>query len=211
MKTIDLVKQLQVQGYKVTYRVRTDGGILITSINGRKFKAAEGNIRAREILGVELSTRRAMQLRKITRTRRSKLPKPITPESLETQRKRVVRKWRKAGLSGSIAKSNLEAIIRDRGIQGAKEYLDNMEKRSEGYANTGEIEAMIERLKEDINSSDEEEIEDIQKMIDYIDKHKDNFPHKNFFKIFDEIYNWELGVISSSELVHRFFIMVNDI
>lgn len=209
MKTIELVKQLQVQGYKVTYRVRTDGGILITSINGRKFKAAEGNIRAREILGVELSTRRAMQLRKITRTRRIKRPKVVTPESLEIQRKRVVRKWRKAGLSGSIAKSNLEAIIRDRGIKGAKEYLDNMEKRAEGYANEGEIEALLQRLEQDIYSSDDEEIEDIQKMIDYIRDHRDNFPQKNIFKIFDEIYNWENGTISSSELIHRFFMMVD--
>lgn len=209
MKTIELVKQLQVQGYKVTYRVRTDGGILITSINGRKFKGAEGNIRAREVLGVELSTRRAMQLRKITRTRRIKRPKVVTPESLETQRKRVVRKWRKAGLSGSIAKSNLEAIIRDRGIKGAKEYLDNMEKRAEGYANEGEIEALLQRLKQDIYSSDDEEIKDIQKMIDYIEDHRDNFPQKNIFKIFDEIYNWENGTISSSELIHRFFMMVD--
>lgn len=204
----DIVAGLQQAGYKVTYRNRSDGGIIITSINGKRYKGAEGNKIAREILGLKISTRRSQQLRKITRTRRSKLPKPITPESLEQQRKRVVRKWRKAGLEGSIAKSNLEAVIRDRGVEGAKTYLDNMEKRAEGYANEGEIEALIQRLQQDIYSSTDEEASDIQRIIDYIEQHRDNFPQKHIFAIFDEIYNWEKGIISSSELVNKFFAMV---
>ena len=204
----EIVAGLQQAGYKVTYRNRSDGGIIITSINGKRYKGAEGNKIAREILGLKISTRRSQQLRKITRTRRSKLPKPITPESLEQQRKRVVRKWRKAGLEGSIAKSNLEAVIRDRGVAGAKTYLDNMEKRAEGYANEGEIEALIQRLQQDIYSSDDEEASDIQRIIDYIEQHRNNFPQKHIFAIFDEIYNWEKGIISSSELVNKFFAMV---
>ena len=175
----DIVSKLQQAGYKITYRNRTDGSIVVTSINGQKFKGAEGNKVVRFMAGETLSTHRAKQLTKITRTRRSKLPKPITPQSLEQQRKRVVRKWRKAGLEGSIAKSNLEAVIRDRGIAGAKTYLDNMEKRAEGYANEGEVEALIQRLQQDIYSSDDEEASDIQRLIDYIEQHRDIFPQKH--------------------------------
>lgn len=204
----DIVSKLQQAGYKITYRNRTDGSIIVTSINGQKFKGVEGNKVVRFMAGESLSTRRSKQLTKITRTRKSKLPKPITPESLEQQRKRVVRKWRKAGLEGSIAKSNLEAVIRDRGVAGAKTYLDNMEKRAEGYANEGEIEALIQRLQQDIYSSDDEEASDIQRLIDYIEQHRDTFPQKHIFAIFDEIYNWEKGIISSSELVNKFFAMV---
>ena len=206
MTTRELVSTLINQGYKVTYRVRKDGGILITSIDGHKFKGAEGNKVARWMTGEVLSERRAMQLTKITKTRtRKRVP---TPESLESQRKRVTRKWRKAELKGSIGKSNLEAIIRDRGVEGAREYLDNMEKRAEGYTSSGFIEALISRLEQDLNSCDDDEASDIQEMIDYIEAHKDTFPFKNFFEIFDQIYEWEKGAITSSELKNRFYRLV---
>ena len=65
MTTRQLVQQLQSQGYQVKYHIRKDGGVLISSINGAKFKGAKGNIYARQLLGVEISQRRSQQLSKI--------------------------------------------------------------------------------------------------------------------------------------------------
>lgn len=40
---------------KLTYRERSDGGILITSINGKKFKDAKGNNQFRQMVGEKLT------------------------------------------------------------------------------------------------------------------------------------------------------------
>ena len=37
-KMIDVVKMLRLQGHDVQYRKRSDGGILITKIDGQSFK-----------------------------------------------------------------------------------------------------------------------------------------------------------------------------
>ena len=65
-----IATQLQKAGHQITYRTRSDGGILITSIDGQRFKGASGNILARKMTGQELSSSRGMQLRKITYARR---------------------------------------------------------------------------------------------------------------------------------------------
>ena len=37
MKLINLINQMRRDGFKINYRIRTDGGVIITSINGVKF------------------------------------------------------------------------------------------------------------------------------------------------------------------------------
>lgn len=61
-KNVALLRQ---QGYKVKYRTRKDGGILITKINGQKFSQAKGNAFARSLLGQRLSIARDYQLSKL--------------------------------------------------------------------------------------------------------------------------------------------------
>ena len=189
----DIVAKLQQAGYKITYRNRTDGSIIVTSINGKKFKGVEGNKVVRFMAGETLSTRRAKQLTKITKTRVRKKPKTPTPATLEKQRLRVTRKWRKRGLEGSIAKSNLEAMIKDRGLEGAKTYLDRMEKRAEDITPIELVDGAIQRLTEDIDSpssTDEEKVM-LQDMKSYLENNKDNIPFKNFFRWLDLLYDWE--------------------
>lgn len=190
-----MVTQLQSQGYKVTYRVRKDGGILITSIDGQKFKGASGNVRARILTGNVLSKRRTAQLTKITRERRvhpRKLPVE-TPADLERFRKRVMRKWRKAGLTGSISKKNLRAIIEDRGFEASKTYLEEMERHAEGKAYSGQIIALLARIDQDIavmyDSPDE--VEELEKIKSLIESNKDSITPDVIFQIFDMLYNWE--------------------
>ena len=66
MSVRELVKALRKEGHKVTYRKRKDGGILIKSIDGQKFKGAKGNLLARQMLGINLSEKRALQSRYAT-------------------------------------------------------------------------------------------------------------------------------------------------
>ena len=65
MTVKQMIDELLKEGYKVTYRKRSDGGYLITSINGNKFELAKGNTLARTLLGERLSSNRAEQLKTI--------------------------------------------------------------------------------------------------------------------------------------------------
>ena len=201
MTTRELVKALENKGYKVTFRIRKDGGILITSIDGNKFKGASGNKTARVLIGEKLSERRVMQLKKITQTRKRRVIPP-TPQTLETYRKKVMRKWRKAGLRGSIAKSNLEAIIKDRGYKGAREYLINMERRAEGYADYRTILHVllkIQRISESPAINGEERA-DLMYIYDDIQARKETFKFDWVEPFLQYLYSFENREISSSQL-----------
>ena len=193
MTTRQLVEALQKGGNQVTYYIRKDGGILITSINGQKFKGATGNRVARFMVGETISERRAQQLSTITKRRKIKrrTPIPTTPDGLEKTRKRVMRKWRKANLRGSISKRNLERIIEDRGLEKAAEYLSEMERRTEGYAYISEIEGLIARIEEDMKNLPKSEKQWLQSIIDEINSRRDIFKQVWIQPIVDKLYEWE--------------------
>lgn len=195
-----LKDKLIQQGYNVTYRVRKDGGILITSIDGHKYKGATGNRAIRMLLGEDISKRRKAQLRKITRERVRKPRKIVveTPEDLERFRKRVMRKWRQANLTGSISKKNLKRIIEDRGIRGAELYLTEMERHTQGKAYYSQIEGLLARIEEDMNNAETDEIDYLQRAYDLINNNKEDFKVEWIFQLYDELYNWEKGLITAS-------------
>lgn len=209
MTTRQLVTELKSKGYKVSYRIRKDGGILITSIDGQKFKGASGNQRARLLTGHVLSLRRQQQLKKITKERVVK-PRKIkveTPADLEKYRKRVMRKWRKAGLTGSISKKNLRKIIEERGFRAAETYLQEMERHTEGKAYYGQVDALLTRIEEDMKFGDEIENNYLQMAYDLILANREEMKPDWIFSIFDELYKWEKGEISAS----GFYTKVRDL
>lgn len=193
MTTRQLVKFLQDQGHQVTYYVRKDGGILIRSIDGVNYSGATGNKVARWMAGENLAPRRAQQLKTITKQRKVKPKKvpPLTPENLETTRKRVMRKWRKANLRGSISKRNLKKMIEDRGLEGARTYLEEMERRTEGKAYKGSIEGLIQRIKQDMINAPEDDKEYLQMLVDLIELHKEEFKEEWLLDIVNKLYDWE--------------------
>lgn len=192
LSTRQLVETLQKSGHQVTYRIRKDGGVLITSIDGSKFKGATGNKVARFILGESISERRAQQLVTITHRRKQKFrPRPTTPDALEKTRKRVMRKWRKTKLRGSISKRNLERMIEDRGVEGAAKYLEEMERRAEGYALPNQIEGLLARIEQDKVNATEEDKQYLQMLYDLINTYKDVFRQEWIYNITDKLYDWE--------------------
>ena len=59
------IKELKARGYRVSYRQRKDGGILIKSIDGHTYRGATGNRVARALLGQKLSEARKVQLARL--------------------------------------------------------------------------------------------------------------------------------------------------
>ena len=209
MTVKQIVTELKSKGYSVSYRVRKDGGILITSIDGQKFKGASGNKMARLLTGRVISLRREKQLKKITRERVVKPRKiPIeTPVDLERYRKRVMRKWRKAGLTGSIGKKNLRKIIEERGFKGAETYLQEMERYTEGKAYYSLTDTLLARIKEDMKLAEENEKFYLQTAYDLILDNREDMRPAWVFAIFDELYKWEKSQISAS----AFYLSVQEL
>lgn len=202
MTTRQLAYELQRKGYRLTIYVRKDGGILITGINGQKFVGAKGNVYARELLGYTLAERRQQQLTKITRERVRHPRKVIieTPQDLERFRKRVMRKWRKAGLTGSISKKNLRKIIEDRGFEGAKTYLEEMQRHAEGKAYNSQVTLLLSRIEEDkqLVYDDDSQLEYLDRAYSLIDEKKEDITPSMVFNMFDSLYDYEKGIISAS-------------
>lgn len=164
MKMIDIVETLVSEGHKVKYRHRTDGGLIITSIDGKKFTSlTEGNRTARSmVVGGELSFARAEQVaynvKKYIKlnTKENQQTKKATgkiEDRLNTQLKKVQRLWQKNEVqAGKISKKRLRFYIRSRGREGAMEYLEGRERYAKGIANNENIDILMERIKRMANN-----------------------------------------------------------
>ena len=69
----NIVKNLNKTGHNITYRVRTDGGIVVTSVDGVKTKIVEGNRIVRNLANTPISQKR------FTQTQRNITEKIIKP------------------------------------------------------------------------------------------------------------------------------------
>ena len=203
MSLRQIVMELIARGHKVTYYVRKDGGLVIHSIDGQHYSGKTGNAVARKMLGVALSTRRKVQLERINTQRNWKKSKTPIPEDLEKYRLKVNRLLRKSVKVGTLSKQNLRVMIEERGAEGAWEYLKEQERRARGLAYNSVINGLIARLEEDKLSAPSDEVEKLSELIEDIKANMDNISFDSVFRIFDELYNYEMGSLSIDTLVQR--------
>ena len=90
----EVVRQLQSQGHSISFHVRSDGGILIRTLDGVRYQGAKGNAVARQLVGITISKARSEQLKYATRARRVK--KPTLDDEIRKEFERVKKKWNKA-------------------------------------------------------------------------------------------------------------------
>lgn len=198
------VKELQKRGINITYYERKDGGIVVTSINGTKYRGKTGNKVVRFMMNQELSSRRASQLSRITRQRNWSSPRIESTEDMNRQLKRVQRLWRKEGIRGTISKRNLKIMIQERGFEGAKTYLIEMERHARGLAYNSQIDGLIARMEQDlVNIHDENEQSLIQSVIDKLKANRDNISFEDVTRIYDELYNYEQDSIGAGAFAER--------
>lgn len=159
MKLIDIVEILETEGHRIQYRHRTDGGLIITSIDGKKFRSlTEGNKTARSmVVGGELSLARAEQVafnvKKYIKldtefNRQTKKAKGSLDEDLVKQLKKVQRLWRENKIqSGKITKKTLRSYLKYEGKRRTMEYLIGRERYARGLINPANFEYLMERIK----------------------------------------------------------------
>lgn len=156
-----IITQLTESGHNITFRIRTDGGIIVKSINGRKTGITEGNRIVREMIGEEgtLSEKRRVQTS-------YNVEKKIKKESLSKEFKRQIAKVQRGTRlrhnKATIKTSQVRYHIKTEGEEEAFNYLKRREKYFEGYAYDENVESLakrVERLAIDTSISKEDKRE----------------------------------------------------
>ena len=149
MKLITIVKNLQNAGVNIKYRIRKDGGILVTEVDGMRFSGAYGNSFIRSMTGESLSEAQIKQRQKI------KPPKKVAPmarkkeevpEDVKRQIKKLQRLYRVDEKKGKPTIKNWRYVKEKYGDQEANRLLQQSEYYIRGIAYTENIEALIQRL-----------------------------------------------------------------
>ena len=191
-----IAKELTAQGYDIRYRVRKDGGVLITKINNQRFTGATGNKLARQILGQDISEPRRAQLERITRER-------IDVENLYKEYRRVKRKWTKGNLpknAGKLTFKKFKKAIKEKGKAEALRFLGEKEKYASGIAYSKNVEALASYVEQTASLIEADEFYDLAEEIRANDG---NIRDEWIQPAYDELYRVNTEPITDS--------LINDI
>lgn len=143
MTLLEVVEKYINEGHKVSYRVRQDGGIIVTSVDGMKFtRAGTGNRYLRAVTGSNLSSVRMEQMRynvkkfiKLKEGQHKASAKNDT-QDLKKLTKKVQSQWRKNKTvgEGKVTIRKVRYYAEKYGESAARDYLQRRMKYSEGYA-----------------------------------------------------------------------------
>lgn len=214
MTTKQVIKQLESKGYSIKWRqrfkkVRINGeivkkkeGVLITSINGEKFKGAKGNTKARQLAGAKMVSEKSIQaLQKITQKHIEKVRKISVDELIKKQLKRTQRariKYKRSD-EGKVTKKKLQYYIESEGEERGLQYLRNRERYYQGYAYDENIQWRIDRLKAKVDAGQKQ----YQEVIDLMEQKRNFIRDEWLVNIDKEIYNQEEKVITIETAVQR--------
>ena len=208
MSMRQVVDMMRNVGYKVSFYVRKDGGIRITKIDGRTFRGSSGNVRAREIVGTQLSERRTKQLSKLTTPKGKgsydKRRKRKLDEDVIKRIQKIQRQFKKTKSEGQPTRKNYRYVLEHFGKAEADRLLSQADLYSRGIAYDMNIQALIDRLSSDMEKVDSKDQLLIQKLIDRLESMKGILKETTLQKILDEtgaLYQWEQGRIETQEMV----------
>lgn len=166
MTTREVVNVLTQRGHKIKYRVRKDGGILITSMDGVKYTGASGNTVARSLVGDEarLSQARKTQLKIIKPPKGAKPKEDVLQGRIKTRIKQVQKAYNKNKVpisQGRITKRLIRKIVQEEGMEAAYRKLEQSERYAEGYALSKTIAALVEYIRHMATLIESDELEDL--------------------------------------------------
>lgn len=189
----EIANKLINRGYSITYRNRKDGGILITSINGKTYKGAKGNTSARALVGSEakLSVAREAQLKTIKPPKASRI-KVTLPQALKDKLREVqdlYKKFKVPMKQGRLTQRIIKKIFKEEGLQSAYTKLERATKYAEGYATEATIQALIDYLKFNSALLDPKSQGLIEAFIADILINKDNIKDETIYETYKTLYD----------------------
>lgn len=154
MKLKEIVNSLITKGNAIKYRIRTDGGIIVTEINGRKVGITEGNRLVREMAGKNgrLSLKRKKQLEyNVNRFIKLKKGQKKAKGQLDDDLVKLVRKVQRAGRktkvdTGRVTMRKVRYHLKTEGKAATLDYLYRRMRYFQGFANEGNILAVQEKI-----------------------------------------------------------------
>lgn len=174
MKTLrNMVTKLLNMGYQIKFYNRADGSLVVTEINGRKFRAKAGNTAVRMFFNESLSESRTRQLERAQemKQRYKKRGRPKlaeVPKELEKQMQRINRNLSKQKVTHRVTKSGIRYDIEHFGIEKASKKLAQAERYAKGYAYLENIEHLRARLIDDNNKIDSPLLDELISDLEYI-------------------------------------------
>lgn len=162
---IQIVAELQAEGHTIDFYVRTDGGILIRSIDGVRYPSgASGNARARQMVGASISEARIAQLKYATRAHKAK--KPQLDDEIEKEYRRVKRLWNKRFKAqggkphpaGYFGKSRIRETIKIYGKKEALRRIHEAERYASGLAYSKNVEHLASYILESAEKLNSDEL-----------------------------------------------------
>ena len=212
MNTLEIIKALRLQGHKVSARKRTDGGWIITKIDRTKYKGAEGNMRARDLLGISYSKKRLEQARyNVSQYIRGKKKQRTLEDHIKAELRKVQRIWRKNKIKGRITALNVKRHIKEFGKEEALKYLQRQTRYGQGYAYDKNVEYLAQYI-EDIAMSVEDDVKnDAITLAMYIRGMSNAFKEKwinMIYSLFYEVRNASFDSAVTREAIRRAYELI---
>ena len=217
MKLEDVVKAFSVR-YNVEYVKRKEGGIIIKSINGVKYKGKSGNVYFRKLANATLSNAQKEAIRAgsskkkaIAEAKEQGLPKPRKarkkkPLKLGKQLSKRLRKTRKAfkeldenqkRIVGTPTRKKILQSLKREGRKATTQKLKEAERYAKGKIYSAQMEFIIKRIEETADMRGE----DVSELVDFLRAHKNSFYEERFIAFKEEMYKWEINTISYETLL----------
>ena len=198
MTVRELINELIKQGHKVEFRERSERegkGVRITSINGVHYTGSEGNKEARAILGVKLSQAYQTHLAKIKTPKGKFGTKKKAPidEEIKKKIRSLQRKFKKRGIKeGMPTLRNYRYVLEHYGKEEADRLLEGAGRYVKGIAYIKNIQALIERMNNDLTTSNDSSISRARDIIqDYYNIGAPNFKDSELMDLYELLYAWE--------------------
>ena len=204
----ELIEELSRQGYQVKSHRRSDGGYIISRIDGMSFKGAKGNAYARKIVGAELSPARTYQLARIKPPKKvAPMKRKLTPipQDLLKEVRKVQRSWRKnhKDIGGTISVRGVRYQLEHYGEEYVRASLNKAFRYSQGYAYLENVEWLVSRLEQDLPKVSLEDRSYIELLINRIQAKSLTFREDWISKVYEQLYEFEKGQLSGAELARR--------
>lgn len=198
MTVRELINELIKQGHKVEFRERSERegkGVRITSIDGVHYIGSEGNKEARAILGVKLSEAYQSHLTKIKTPKGKFGTKKKAPidEEIKKKIRSLQRKFKKRGLKeGMPTLRNYRYVLEHYGKEEADRLLEGAGRYVKGIAYIKNIQALIERMNNDLTTSNDSSIARARDIIqNYYNIGAPNFKDSELMDLYELLYAWE--------------------
>lgn len=207
----ELIEELSKQGYEVRSHRRSDGGYIISKINGMSFKGAKGNAFARKIVGAELSHARAYQLERIRPPKKvAPMKRKLTPipQDLLKEVRKIQREWRKQhkDVGGIISVRGVRYQLEHNGEESVRASLNKAYRYAQGYAYLENVRWLIEKWTMLTSKVDSNDVAWINKIISVIESKiltfKEEWIHKCYYEAY---YPYIQGQISVAEAYFQTF------